>query len=499
LNTSAKDPDWRSRAAELRPIVEPIIDGARVAAATDAEFKLENPFTGACIAVLPDCAQRDVDKAVASARRAFLAGVWCDQAPRERARVLQRWADLILREGDSLALLDTVQMGMPIGLSAPDIQHAAQVVRNFAELVDHTADVVVPSASTALALQLRRPQGVVAAISPWNFPIGTALSLLAPALAAGNSVILKPSEIAPLACLRLVELALEAGVPSGVVSALPGRGATTGRALASHMDVDCVGFIGSTATGQLLTQYAGQSNLKSLLLECGGKSPQIVFDDVGDINALADALVTGFTINSGQICTSGSRILIADSLYDRLVPLLAKRVADSATGDPLDPATKLGPLASRLQSERFNAGIATAISSDSLLARGQVSGRGQNEVAAHLYASLDSTSPIVEHEIFGPVSTVLRFRDEQEAVALANASRYGLLASIWSGNRAVGQRVARALRAGFILVNEVAAPKDPGVRFLSAEPIGLSGQGAQGGAAGLAAYTRLQGVVFHFA
>lgn len=489
--------DWSARAARLPLAGRPHVDGRSVDALTDRQFEVCHAHSGDLLARLPDCGQADVDRAVAAGRRAFDSGAWSDIAPRERARILHRWADLIARDAETLALLDTLQMGMPVSQAVGGMPGAAEIVRDCADLADQQPDQVVPSAPGALVLQLRRPRGVVAAITPWNYPVHVALMRVAPALATGNSVVLKPSELAPLACLRLAELATEAGLPPGVFNALPGSGALTGRLLALHMGVDCLTFVGSSATGLMLMQYAGQSNMKSLLLECGGKSPQVVFDDVGDVDALADALVQGFVFNSGQICVTGSRILVAASLHARLTAALVQRVAATQTGDPMDPATALGPLAHAQQHRRVTGLLAHAGPTDRLLARGQVSGGSANEVAPHLYEALDAGSPLAQEEIFGPVASVIRFEDDAQALALANGTRFGLSATLWCSSFQRAHRFVRSLRAGHVTVNSVACPQPAGHRYLSFEPAGLSGQGVDGGAAGMLQYTRLQGVTCH--
>jgi acyl-CoA reductase-like NAD-dependent aldehyde dehydrogenase len=486
---------WVARATALALDGRPFIDGQRVQPMTAETFAVSHARSGGTLTTLPDCGQADVDRAVASARRAFEAGVWSDLSAGERAAVLHRFADLISQNAEELGLLDTLQMGMPVAGSVPGMGAAAAIVSEVADLADKTTDQVFPSAPTTLAMNFRRPYGVVAAITPWNFPVHVAALKVVPALAMGNSVVLKPSENAPLACLRLADLAAQAGVPAGVFNALPGRGASTGKALALHMDVDCLAFTGSSATGLLLMQYAGQSNMKSLRLECGGKSPQLVFDDLGNIEALADALVQGFTWNSGQVCVTGSRILVADALYDRLLPLLAGRVQALKTGDPLDPATVLGPLVNAQQHRRVSGMLAAAMPSERLVASGDSAHGGANAVAPHLYEAADSQSPLVQEEIFGPVAAVMRFKDEAQALALANGTRYGLSGNIWTSSFAQGHRLARKLKGGFITVQHVAQPAPPMARYLGAEPAGLSGFGADGGLPGLLAYTRLSSVM----
>jgi acyl-CoA reductase-like NAD-dependent aldehyde dehydrogenase len=499
VNSSPTRADWLAKASSLTLTGQPFIDGRRVEALTEDRFDVCRAADRGRLISLPDCGSADVDRAVAAARRAFDSAHWSARAPRERALILHRWADLIERDAETLALLDTLQMGMPVSQSVGGMGAAAGIVRDFADLADQQSDQALPSAASALVLQLRRPRGVVAAITPWNYPVHVALSRVVPALAAGNSVVLKPSELAPLACLRLADLAAEAGLPEGVLNALPGRGAVTGRLLALHPGVDCLSFVGSTATGLMLMQYAGQSNMKTLLLECGGKSPQVVFDDVGDIEALADALVQGFVFNSGQICVTGSRILVAGPLYERLSAALVQRVASTRTGDPLDPATTLGPLAHAQQHERVTRLLGAAQPSDRLLAQGQVSGGSANEVAPHLFEALDAQSALAQEEIFGPVASLIRFDDEAQALALANGTRYGLSATVWCSDFQRAHRFVRTLRAGYVTVNTVANPQAAGHRYLSFEPSGLSGLGVDGGAAGMLSYTRLQGITCHLA
>lgn len=490
--------DWVQVAARIAPDVRPFIAGARIDPQTEACFTVENAFTTDVIAAVPDCGDADVDRAVAAARHSFEGGTWSRMPAVERGKVLRRLAALVADDVE-LAALQSLQMGMPIAVAWPDMRAAADVLRDSAEIADQLNDVLLPGSHTALSMEIRRPQGVVAIIAPWNFPTGVALTMIAPALAAGNSVVLKPSEIAPLECLKLAALAAEAGVPAGVFNVVPGTGARTGKALALHPDVDMLSFTGSTATGQLLMQYAGQSNMKALVLECGGKSPQLVFDDLGDLEALATALYEGFTFNSGQVCTSHSRTLVAASLYDRLMPLLIDRVKGSQTGRPLDPSTKLGPMANRTQAGRVRAAIAAANDRATLLAQGGTSNEGPSEIAPHLFEATDQTSTLVQDEIFGPVSVVTPFRDEDEAVRLANGTRYGLSATVYASDPAVSHRLLSRLRAGVVIANRVAKPQSPGIRYISVEPTKMSGFGIHGGARGLATYTRVQAAILNMA
>jgi acyl-CoA reductase-like NAD-dependent aldehyde dehydrogenase len=493
---AADGKNWTEAARALAFDARPFVDGKPVDPQTDSLFAVENAFTADVLTSAPDCAEADVNRAVAAARRSFESGVWSRMPVTERSRILRRWADLVAASTE-LAMLQSLQMGMPIAIGLPDMQAASDVLRDAADLADQLNDVLLPGGPSALMMEIRRPHGVVAIISPWNFPTGVALTMIAPALAAGNSVVLKPSEIAPLECLKLAQQAAEAGVPPGVFNVITGTGANTGRLLALHMDVDMLSFTGSTATGQLLMQYAGQSNLKALVLECGGKSPQIVFDDVGDIEALADVLFEGFTFNSGQVCTSSSRTLVAASLYDRLVPLLAARVEASQTGNPLDPSTRLGPLANRAQANRLRTTLGVEDPAVRLIAKGQVSGHGPNEFAPHLFETADQSSRLVQDEVFGPLSVISRFHDEDEAIRLANGTRYGLSAIVYSSDVAVSHRLLSRLHTGVVLANRVARPKPSGLRFATVEPVKMSGFGAHGGPRGLATYTRVQAAILN--
>jgi len=481
--------DWHARAASLKLDVRPVVDGERVDPLTDACFTETNPADGKTLARLPDGGQGDVDRAVAAAHRAFQDGRWSALAPDVRARVLRRLADLVQSHAPELALLDSLEMGMPIALGVPDLEAAAEDLRDVASWCDRLEAVQLAAPPTVIALNRRVPHGVVAAITPWNFPVYVALGKIAPALAAGNSVVLKPSEVASLGCLRLGDLALEAGVPAGVLNVITGRGAGAGAALAAHPQVDALTFTGSTQTGQRIMALAAASNLKALMLECGGKSPQIVLDDLGDPEGLADALVSGFTWNSGQVCVAGTRILLHRDVQARLWPLLAERVSALQTGHPLEASTTLGPLASATQHSRVSHWVALAEREAWVRARG-VAAEGPCHMAPLLLRDVPPDHPLMQEEIFGPVAGVCVFGDAQQALQIANGTRYGLSATVWTADAARGARLAQGLRAGSVTVNTVASPDSTRVVGRAAEPVGLSGFGAEGGLPGLMAYTR---------
>ncbi len=306
--------DWHARARSLPIESRAFIDGRYVAAATGATFDCVSPIDGRVLARVAATDAADVDLAVAAARKAFESGTWRLQPPRERKRVLLRFADLVLQHGEELALLETLDMGKPISDSlAVDIPATARCIAWYGEAIDKLYDEVAPTGPDALALVTREPVGVVGAIVPWNFPLIMAAWKIAPALAAGNSLILKPSEKSPLSAIRLAALAAEAGIPDGVFNVLPGFGHTAGQALALHMDVDCIGFTGSTRTGKRMLEYAGQSNMKRVWLECGGKSPNIILADCPDLDRAAAAAASAIFFNQGEMCSAGSRLIVEDA------------------------------------------------------------------------------------------------------------------------------------------------------------------------------------------
>jgi acyl-CoA reductase-like NAD-dependent aldehyde dehydrogenase/DNA-binding CsgD family transcriptional regulator len=485
---------WARRASALSIDARPFIDGSRVDPGTADTFDCTNPHTGRVLAQVPCCAQADIDQAVAAARRslttASMPGSWADRSV--RAAALLRLADAVQAHGEELALLDSLCMGMPISPALADVAEAAGTLRQAVEALPALDDEALPARPGATAINRRMPHGVVGLVTPWNFPLFAALAKLGPALAAGNAVVLKPSELAPLSALRLADLAARCGMPCGVLNVVPGLGAQAGQALAAHSGVDALSFTGSTRTGQQIMQAAGRSNLKALMLECGGKSPQIVFDDFGDLPALADGLVRGFTWNSGQVCVAGSRILVRRELHDPLAGLLEERMLALHTGDPLDPATALGPLAGRAQWRKVRGHVRDALAGG---ARSLGAFNDDEAGACHfrplVIGQVDVRSAIVQEEVFGPVATLEAFDTPEEAVALANATDYGLAATAWVEDDALAGRLAHALRAGIVTLMHTADPAPAGARGVSVEPVGLSGFGPEGGRAGLLAYTRV--------
>ena len=496
MNESPPTMDWSARAERLRPEVLPWIGGMRVTPDCDAQFSSLNPATGGMVAELPACGEREIDAAVAAARRAFVRGDWSRLSPRERMRRLYAFAEALDRRADELALLDTLEMGMPIGLAGPDLRGAIDILRATVEAADKLIDEVIPNHPSTLLLNVHEPVGVVAAITPWNFPAYIAITKIAPALAVGNSVVLKPSEIASLSCLLLGEIAAEAGIPEGVLNVVPGLGQEAGAALARHRDVDLLTFTGSTVTGRRLLEYAGQSNMKRLILECGGKSPHLVFDDVADLDAAADAIVAGITFNSGQVCVAGSRVLVHRAVHADLLGRLLERASAIRAGNPLDESTSFGPLASAAQFARVQDYVASGVAEGAAL----VVDGAQAPPAPGCYwmpTLFDGVRPdmrIAREEIFGPVLGVTPFEDEDEALRLANATDYGLVATVWTRDAGRGLRLSRGIRAGSvsIIAGPVAGTVDATAGAF--EPHGQSGTGVEGGLAGMRAFTRRKAV-----
>ncbi|HEY9209645.1 aldehyde dehydrogenase [Acidovorax soli] len=448
---------WQARASTLQLRHQAFIDGQFVDAQGGQTFATLNPANGQKLADVAACQPADVDRAVQAARRAFESGVWAQQHPRERKRVLLRLAALIDQHSEELALLETLDMGKPISDAlAYDLPETATCFAWYAEAIDKQYDEIAPTGPDALATITREPLGVVAAVVPWNYPLMMASWKVAPALAAGNSVLLKPAEQSPLSALRLAELAAEAGIPPGVFNVLPGLGPVTGQALGLHMDVDCLAFTGSTATGKRFMAYASESNLKRVWLECGGKSPHIVFDDCPDLDKAAQAAAVGIFSNQGEVCIAGSRLYVQDGIYDQFMAKVAQCAQGMRPGDPLDPATTMGAIVDENQMRRVLGYIDAGLSEGATLRTGGQQAHtasGGYYVEPTIFDCPRQAMRIVNEEIFGPVLAAQRFHTEDEAVALANDSPYGLGAGLWTAQLARAHRVSRRLRAGLVWVN----------------------------------------------
>jgi acyl-CoA reductase-like NAD-dependent aldehyde dehydrogenase len=478
---------------ELRPTLRPArlhIDGQWVDALSGATFKTINPATEEPLTEVAEGRGEDIDRAVQAARRAFTAGPWAKMAAAERARILWKIGDLIEANLQELARLETLDQGKTIGDSTRvDVPMAADCFRYFAGWATKIEGEVVPVRAPALNYTLREPIGVIGAITPWNFPILMAAWKIAPALAAGNTMVLKPAEQTPLTALVLAELAAEAGLPPGVLNVVPGFGPQAGAALVEHPLVGKIAFTGSTLVGRDIMRR-GSDTLKRVSLELGGKSPNIVFADA-DIDQAIRGATTGMFFNKGEVCTAGSRLFLEDSLHDAFLDRLQASVAKLTQGDPLDPKTRLGPQVSEAQMKKVLGYVATGRAEGARLVCGgeRPPGRGYF-VRPAIFTDVRNDMTIAREEIFGPVLAVIRFKDPEEVVAAANDSVYGLAAAVWTRDIKKAHRTARLLQAGTVWVNTYGL-------YDNAMPFGglkQSGFGRELGRHGLYEYTQTKSV-----
>ena len=452
--------DWKRTASETLGAIDTrlFIDGDYRESPEGGRFESTDPATGESIAVVTAASPEDIDRAVQAARRSFRAGAWSGLAPRDRMAVMYRWADLIEANAPALCVLETLDMGKPIrDVVAGDLPSVSGFIRFCAECIDKIDGRVTSTDPGVLHMILREPLGVVGAISPWNYPMLMATWKIAPALAAGNSVVLKPAEQAPLSCLVLARLFVEAGGPPGVLNVLNGIGEIAGRALALHPDVDKVSFTGSTQVGKLMLVYAGQSNMKKVALECGGKSPQIFLEDLPDLDRAVEAAYRGIYGNQGEVCNAGSRLLVARGIHDEFVARFRARAADAfVPGDPLDPATSMGPLVDHASQRRVLGMIEGGVREGATLAMGGDSPSSLSTgafVNPTLFTEVRPGMTIAREEIFGPVASVIPFDSVDEAIAIANDTIYGLAASVWTRDLSTAVRCVRAIQAGVVWVN----------------------------------------------
>jgi gamma-glutamyl-gamma-aminobutyraldehyde dehydrogenase len=417
-----------------------------------------NPSTGRTYAEVAAAGSADVDRAVAAARAAFADGRWSGRSPAERRQTLLDWSDLVERHADELALLVTTEMGKPIS-DARNIEIPAllKTIRYYAELADKLIDELPVTGRDDLALVTREPVGVVGAIVPWNFPLTMAGWKLGPALATGNSVVLKPAEYTSTSALRLAELAVEAGLPPGVLNVVPGHGHVAGDALARHMDVDVLTFTGSGPTGRSLLHAAADSNLKTVWLELGGKSPNVVFADAPELEAAAASAAWAIFFNQGEMCTAPSRLLVQRDIVDEFSSAVVEHARSRLVGDPLDESTQIGPIVSARQLQTVLGYIDVGRVEAELLTGGnRMNGDGYDDgyyLEPTVFGGVDNRHRIAREEIFGPVLSIIPFDDEEDATRVANDTDFGLAAGLWTSNLSRAHRMARALAAGTVWVN----------------------------------------------
>lgn len=433
------------------------INGKYVPALSGETFSCVSPIHGQVLTEIASCCARDVDVCVRVARQVFERGDWRSMDPKDRKKRLLRFAELMAAHAVELSVLESLDVGKTISNSlGGDIPSAIATMAWYGECCDKLYDEIAPQKSSCLSLIVREPIGVVAAVVPWNFPLLMACWKIAPALAAGNSVILKPAENSSLTALRLGELAAEAGIPDGVFNVIPGLGEAAGQALGRHGDVDMVAFTGSTEVGKLFLRYAGESNMKSVSLECGGKSPNIVCADVYDIDAAASAQAEGIFYNAGQVCSASSRLFVEETIAEAFLDKLLVHTKTWQPGHPFDPKTSMGSLVDCAQVSRVKGYIEAGLREGAELVVGGEEAHGASGgcyLAPTIFKVEDPGITPMREEIFGPVLCMKTFRSQEEALRLANASTYGLQASVWTSDLVRAHRFSRELRAGTVNIN----------------------------------------------
>jgi acyl-CoA reductase-like NAD-dependent aldehyde dehydrogenase len=468
------------------------IDGAFAPAASGRRFATVNPATEDTIAEIAEAGPEDLDRAVSGARRAFESGPWAAMKPRQRGRILLRAAELLLSRVESFGRVETLDNGKPIFEAAKiDMPAAAECLAYFGEYADKLYGDTHPGRTDAFLLTLREPIGVVGAITPWNFPLLQAMWKIAPALALGNTVVLKPASATPLTALLFAELLAEAGLPPGAFQVLPGPGPVIGRAMAEHPGIDKISFTGETETGKAILRAAA-GTVKRVSMELGGKSPNVVFADA-DLDAAARGAINAIFYGKGELCSAGSRLLVEESVHDALLERVVERARKLTPGNPLDPKTRLGSLVSRKQRESVARYVETGRKEGARVVAGgkpaSVEGRGAF-FEATVFDGVTPQMTIAREEIFGPVLATLTFRGEEEAASVGNSTIYGLAAAVWSRDVKKALRTAKALKAGTVWVNAYNL-YDPGLPFGGYKE---SGFGRERGHYALEEYTQVKSI-----
>jgi 4-(gamma-glutamylamino)butanal dehydrogenase len=489
--------DWEGAAATLT-VPTGLFVGGEVRGAA-ASRKILTPRDGSLLAEVAWAGEADVDDAVAAARRAFDHGPWPRLHPRERGEILQRFAALVEEQRAEIALLIALEMGKPIRAAYEiELRALIRTLRYYGELADKEHGEVTPTTAGDLSIVTREPAGVVAAVVPWNFPLTLAGWKIAPALAAGCTVVLKTAEQSPLSMQRVAQLGLEAGLPAGVLNVVNGDGVVTGQALGRHPDVDILTFTGSTAVGRHFLRYSADSNLKRVYLELGGKSPNIILPDAPDLDAAADTAAWAIFFNSGEMCTAGSRLIVHRDIAARVVDRIVATAADWAPGDPLDPATRMGPLVDERSLTRVLGQLAAGVDAGATVLTGGRRTRadsGGPYLEPTVVTGLGADNVLLREELFAPVLSIVEVGSEEEAVAVAGDTPYGLAAAVWTADLGAAHRVARQLRAGTVWVN-CYEEGDLSVPFGGVK---LSGFGRDKSRHALAEYSDLKTTWIHYA
>ncbi len=457
MDISKRREQWQLLADSLIINGRAFINGEYCNAVSGETFDCISPIDGRVLTQVASCDLADANLAVTSARAVFERGEWSQIAPVKRKQVMIRFAELLEENQQELALLETLDMGKPIAYSqAVDVANAARALRWSGEAIDKVYDEIAPTPHNEIGMITREAVGVVAAIVPWNFPLLMACWKLGPALATGNSVILKPSEKSPLTAIRIAALAIEAGLPKGVLNVLPGFGHTVGKALGLHMDVDTLVFTGSTKIAKQLMVYAGESNMKRVWLEAGGKSPNIVFNDAPDLQQAAAAAASAIAFNQGEVCTAGSRLLVESGVKEQLLKLIVAEMEAWQPGHPLDPETTCGALVDKQQLDNVLRYIRLGIEEGAKLVRGGqqvMADSGGVYIEPTIFTEVDNQMTIAKEEIFGPVLSVIAFDGMEQAIKIANDTIYGLAAGVWTSDICKAHKTAKALRSGMVWIN----------------------------------------------
>ena len=452
--------EWEKLSSNLNFHNEAFIDGKFVKAKSEKTFDCFNPSNAKLLAKVSSCDETDVDIAVKSCRKAFDNGHWSRMSPTERKKILLKLSDLILKNHNELALLDSMDMGKTVSDAFTyDIPGAADLLSWNAEAIDKIMDEIAPTEKNNLAMIRRVPLGVVGAVVPWNYPLDMAMWKCAPALATGNSIILKPAEQSPLSALRFAELAAEAGLPDGVLNVVPGYGETAGKAIGMHNDIDCVSFTGSTEVGKYFFEYSAKSNMKLIWTECGGKSPNIIFEKSKKLDLAAQLSANGGFFNQGEVCSANSRVLVHENVLNEFIDLLKKEASNWVTGDPFDPNSNIGCLVSEDHAAKVKSFINNAKNETELLFEGKIVSKENvgTFVAPTIFKDDTGKKEISTDEVFGPVLSIIPFSSDEEAIKIAHDSKYALAASIWTDDLSQAHDISDKLHVGTVSVNTVDA------------------------------------------